>query len=185
MTNSEAHPIIIVALEDELPQHLLPEWEIVYCGIGKINAAMAVSRLLATQRPSRLINFGTAGGITQTPGTLVRVGHVIQRDMDLTGLGIARGTTAFDTVPAMLSLDDSPIICGTGDNFLQGPPEMACDIVDMELFAIAKICAVNDIPLTAYKYISDAANDAAAGDWREALSRAATAFCHRLSSETL
>ena len=185
MTNSEAHPIIIVALEDELPQHLLPEWEIVYCGIGKINAAMAVSKLLATQRPSRLINFGTAGGITQTPGTLVRVGHVIQRDMDLTGLGNARGTTAFDTVPAMLSLDDSPIICGTGDNFLQGPPEMACDIVDMELFAIAKICAVNDIPLTAYKYISDAANDAAAGDWREALGRVATAFCHRLSSESL
>jgi len=182
MTDSSAQPVIIVALEDELPQHLLPDWQIVYCGVGKINAAMTTARLLATTRPSRLINFGTAGGITQSPGRLVTVGSVIQRDMDLTGLGLARGITAFDTVPATLTLDDSPIICGTGDNFLQGPPEMVCDIVDMELFAIAKICAIYDVPLTAYKYISDGADDGAGHEWRDALSQAATAFCQKLAS---
>ena len=31
--------LIIVALERELPRKLLPNWNIVYCGVGKVNAA--------------------------------------------------------------------------------------------------------------------------------------------------
>ena len=182
MSVANTRPLIIVALEDELPRELAQGWDIINCGVGKINAAITLSRHLATMRPKHIINFGTAGGITQTPGTLVKVGRVIQRDMDLTGLGLAQGETAFDTIPAEIILDETPIICGTGDNFLQGPPEMKCDIVDMELFAIAKICALENIPLTSYKYISDSADEDADHDWRDALKRAASAFCEILSS---
>lgn len=183
MSHHTERPVIIVALEDELPRALLPNWTIIYTGVGKINAAMTVSRLISTLRPTQLINFGTAGGITQPPGTLVTVGRVIQRDMDLTGLGLARGETAFDTIPAEIILDDTDIICGTGDNFLQGPPEMLCDIVDMELFAIAKLCALENIKLSSYKYISDSANEDADTAWRDALSKAAQAFCDHISDD--
>ena len=34
--------LIIVALERELPKTLLPNWNIVYSGVGKVNASFSV-----------------------------------------------------------------------------------------------------------------------------------------------
>ena len=40
--------LIIVALERELPQKLLPNWNIVYSGVGKVNAALTVAKAYNT-----------------------------------------------------------------------------------------------------------------------------------------
>ncbi|NCV51273.1 MAG: 5'-methylthioadenosine nucleosidase, partial [Gammaproteobacteria bacterium] len=42
MSNQPITPdntLIVVALEDELPTHMVPGWNVLYTGVGKVNAA--------------------------------------------------------------------------------------------------------------------------------------------------
>ena len=78
---------------------------------------------------------------------MVSCRRFVQRDMDVSGLGFAVGTTPFEDVPAILEFprlfDDVPEgICGTGDRFETGAPVVTCDVIDMEAYALAKACRV-------------------------------------------
>ena len=49
MNNSLIQPentLIVVALEDELPTHLVAGWNVLYTGVGKVNAAIAATEVL-------------------------------------------------------------------------------------------------------------------------------------------
>ena len=60
------------------------------------------------------------------------------------------------------------LVVGSGDSFAVGKPEIECDIVDMEAYAIARVCKKYDVDLNrCFKYISDKADENAASDWRE------------------
>ena len=76
--------------------------------------------------------------------------------------------------PAEIDLDgffaDLPKgICGTGDSFETGQPKVPCNLVDMEGYAIAKVCKKLGVRLISVKYITDGANDTAHLDWEENL----------------
>ena len=58
---NKSKTIILVALEDELPKKYLPTWDIIYTGVGKINAAYSLSKAIHEFAPNTVINFGTAG----------------------------------------------------------------------------------------------------------------------------
>ena len=60
-------------------------------------------------------------------------------------------------------------ICGTGDRFEVGPPQVTCDLVDMEAYSIAKVCRKLGVGFTAVKYITDGSDDQAHKDWFENL----------------
>ena len=66
--------------------------------------------------------------------------------------------------------------CGTANNFSDTPPELAGEIVDMELYALAKIALHENLPLMAFKYISDDADDKAAAQWKKNLPASVRAF---------
>jgi adenosylhomocysteine nucleosidase len=70
-------------------------------------------------------------------------------------------------VPTLLDLQTG--VCGTGDRFEVGPPKLDCDLVDMEAYAIAKVCRKLGVGLTALKYITDGSDDQAHKDWYENL----------------
>ena len=72
------------------------------------------------------------------------------------------------------------VTCGSGDVFVDITPQLTCDIVDMELFAITKVAAEEGDALRALKYISDRADDSALADWTESLEKAADYFLSRL-----
>ena len=57
--------LIIVALERELPKTLLPNWNIVYSGVGKVNASFSVVNAYNTFKPKVIINYGTAGSLNE------------------------------------------------------------------------------------------------------------------------
>lgn len=59
-----AKPLLLVALESEVPVNITERWNVVFTGVGKINASYALMKALTSYRPSLLINYGTAGGIT-------------------------------------------------------------------------------------------------------------------------
>jgi Nucleoside phosphorylase len=92
-----ANTLLVVALEDELPSQLVPGWNVLYTGVGKVNAAIAATEAVLEAKPAHLINFGTAGALDPAIHGLSRVRHIVQRDMDVRPLGFELGHTPFDT----------------------------------------------------------------------------------------
>jgi adenosylhomocysteine nucleosidase len=147
---------------------------LIYCGIGKINASLAATELILRDRPDHILNLGTAGSHVFSTHQLIECSSLVQRDMDLSPLGFPRGQTPLDPFPGKLELARVLEMlphgcCGTGDRFEVGPPELACDLVDMEAYAIAKVCKKLKVGFTALKYITDGSDDKAHHDWKENL----------------
>ncbi|HKY38950.1 MAG TPA: hypothetical protein VJN18_23590 [Polyangiaceae bacterium] len=179
--------LVVMALEIE-SQGLFAERgvPVLYTGIGKVNAAYRLSCALLEQRARlgqlpRVLNFGTAGSPTLPAGSLVSCRRFVQRDMDVSGLGFPVGATPFEDVPATLEFPqlftDLPEgICGTGDRFETGKPVVTCDVIDMEAYALAKVCHLEGAVFGALKFVTDGADGNAGMDWQANLPRAARAF---------
>ena len=164
--------LVLTAIDDELDKARAPEGvEVIYTGVGKVNAASAATLALLVLRPSLVINYGTAGKINETLRGLVEVSHVIQRDMMADAAGAARQArrTRPDHRSASSSGHDGIVTCGTGDSFVTSVDpwlnENNIDIVDMELFAIAYVCERHSLPWRSFKFITDDADDNAADHW--------------------
>jgi adenosylhomocysteine nucleosidase len=159
---------------------------VLYCGVGKVNAAMTLTRELARyslhhQPMPRVLNFGSAGSRRHPAGTLVACHEFVQRDMDVRGLGFELGVTPFDAAPAILQF--APVfehlpsaVCGSGDNFATTAIDMECVVVDMEAYALAKVCWTEHAQFACAKYVSDGADHTAADDWQRNVHKAADAF---------
>ena len=161
---------ILVALEDEFrfPDIDYNKYAVCYTGVGKINAAFFATKCGMQDNCERIINYGTAGALnTNLIGKLHKVGTVYQRDMDTRPL-TPLGTTPYDAVgSAELKINNSSVTLSTGDNFVTNMPEIVTDLVDMEAYAIAKVCCKFNIPFTCMKYASDFADSNAADHWQE------------------
>ena len=167
MSNQRITPgntLIVVALEDELPEYMVSGWKVVYTGVGKVNAAIAATEAVLEARPAHLINYGTAGALNPEITGLNRVNRIVQRDMDVRPLGFKLGHTPFDTINH-IDLNGTGVSLGTGDHFVTTPPELITDIVDMEAYAIAKACYLSGVDFVTYKYITDGASEEAAAEW--------------------
>ena len=82
--------------------------EILYTGVGKVNAAAALARRLAEMRCTGagqplVVNLGTAGSRTMPAHTLVTCNRFAQRDMDVSGMGLEPGVTPFDATPPVIN----------------------------------------------------------------------------------
>jgi len=66
--------------------------------------------------------------------------------------------------------------CGSGDNFVMGHDVFDCDVLDMEAYALAKVCALEGIPFLSIKYVTDGGDHQANADWTRNLPLAASAF---------
>jgi adenosylhomocysteine nucleosidase len=159
---------------------------VLYCGVGKVNAAIALTRelcrYLRQARPLPLVlNFGSAGSRVHDTGTLVACHEFVQRDMDVRGLGFDLGVTPFDAAPAPLRFQPRfpqlpAAVCGSGDSFATSACEVECDVVDMEAYALAKVCWLEKAPFGCVKYVTDAADHAAADHWQSNVHKAAEEF---------
>jgi adenosylhomocysteine nucleosidase len=160
--------------------------EVLYTGVGKVNAAIALTRRIARLRregrgPPLVVNFGTAGSARIPARTLVACRRFVDRDMDVGALGFEPGVTPFDELPPMLEfpavfvgLPDA--VCGSGDSFATVDHGPACDVVDMEAYALAKACRVEGAGFACAKYVSDGADENAALHWKENVAGAADRF---------
>ena len=91
-------------------------------------------------------------------------------------MGFPLGTTPYDSISGVLELTGTGGTCGSGDDFVDSPLESPFDIVDIELYAIAKVATKEGVALRAFKYISDRADDSASVDSKERLTKAADCF---------
>jgi adenosylhomocysteine nucleosidase len=159
---------------------------VLYCGVGKVNAAIALTKELSRyvqqgEAMPLVVNFGSAGSRCFAPGTLVACQEFVQRDMDVSGLGFALGVTPYDEAPSALIFDpvftDLPAaVCGSGDSFATADIEVDCAVIDMEAYALAKVCWHENARFACVKYVTDGADHAAADDWQRNVHVAAEDF---------
>jgi len=179
--------LVVVALREEsagvFEAASIP---VLYCGVGKVNAASALARALTRyalqgRAMPLVMNFGSAGSRRYPTGTLVECHEFVQRDMDVSGLGFALGVTPYDEAPSCLRFEPvfshlPSAVCGSGDSFATSVTGMECAVVDMEAYALAKVCWFEKAPFACVKYVSDGADHAAAEDWQRNLHKAADEF---------
>jgi adenosylhomocysteine nucleosidase len=182
------HVLLTMALEIEA-QGLFAahETDVIFTGLGKVNAAYRLTRRLAELRARGIerplvLNLGTAGSRRFATGSVIACRRFVQRDMDVSGLGFAVGETPFDgDVPAELEFPETFAelphgVCATGDRFEAHDQTLPWDVIDMEAYAFAKVCWLEKLPFACAKYISDGADGSAAGDWEASLPGAAREF---------
>jgi adenosylhomocysteine nucleosidase len=187
--------LIVCALEVET-QNQLNDWNVLYTGVGKVNATYHMTKgildgITHGQRPRMVINYGTAGSRKIKKKTLVDCTKFVQRDMDVTGLGFMRGETPFeDDIPLMLDFGITPYnnikrraTCGSGDSFVEDRTQYYGEVVDMEAYALAKVCQWYDVPFVSFKYITDCADEQAHEDWEANLSDGIVQFKNQILSE--
>lgn len=159
---------------------------VLYCGVGKVNAAIVLTRELARYAQEDIgmplvVNFGSAGSRCHPSGTLVSCNAFVQRDMDVSGLGFPLGVTPYDEAPSMLIFDPvfpqlPAALCGSGDSFAMAEIAVDCEVLDMEAFALAKACWQAGASFGCAKYVTDGADHSAAGDWQSNVHKAADDF---------
>ncbi|HXP26046.1 MAG TPA: 5'-nucleosidase [Steroidobacteraceae bacterium] len=165
---------------------------VLYCGVGKVNAAIALTKELSryAQQGGEMplvVNFGSAGSRCFASGTLVACQEFVQRDMDVSGMGFALGVTPYDEAPSSLIFD--PVfthlpagICGSGDSFATADIEVDCAVIDMEAYALAKVCWHENARFACVKYVTDGADHTAAEDWQRNVHVAAEEFLQLFQS---
>jgi adenosylhomocysteine nucleosidase len=179
------HKILIVsALPHELDHAPIPhDIPVIFTGVGKLNAAISLTDALLRYQPSLVINFGTAGRVSDEVIGLVEVGDVIQRDMAAEPLA-PRGTTPFDQTSPLISSGYQGIRCATGDSFVsttdQWLHEQGVHVVDMELFALALVCHRRQIAWRSFKYITDDTDESAGQDWFDKIHHGRDLFLKKL-----
>ena len=171
--------LILVAVDEELNVNDLPEFQVHYTGVGKINASIKTLEVISDYSPTQVINYGTAGSLNKNLKGLVEVTQFFQRDMDATPLGFKIGQTPFDKIEE-INFGAAGYSCGTGDSFITQTPKLKTDLVDMEAYAIAKICYLKDIKFRCFKYISDNADEGANDDWIKNVSIGKKLFIERI-----
>ena len=180
--------LIVTALASELPSYL-PE-KLLFTGVGKINATHVLTRYLASHPEVKtVINYGTAGaayGVSK--GELVKCTTFIQGDIDCGELVGGPGITFGDDeiLSNVLQFGTEGLICRTQDQFVNDIHGLDLfdhlihgnkfNCVDMEAYALAKVCAYMNKDFLCYKYISDDADGNADGDWQENVSKGEPLF---------
>jgi adenosylhomocysteine nucleosidase len=171
------------------------------CGVGKVNAAMAVQRAIDLWKPDAVINTGVAGNLNPGLGLgdivigercAYHDAHIKDEAISYPMREVFRADegliTALATAceAALLGVEGKRRVrvargfIATGDAFIESAEEKRrildlylADCVDMESAAIAHVCLLNATPFAAIRALSDDAGAEAYGSFREFLQESA------------
>lgn len=134
----------------------IPIFEI---GVGKVNAASRMTEIIINSGCDTVVNFGSCGSLKNHEiGKVLKVGKVIN---DFETYNLIDESREIEVDPY------SNIKLFTTDHFYQPFENYSswynqninkCDIVDMEGFALAKVCQDFGVEFHCYKWASDDGN---------------------------
>ncbi len=174
--------LVVMALKDEGGAALEKMGaQVVYTGLGKINATYFLSKAIQKYQPKLVVNFGTAGSKLFKQGEFVAATRFLQRDMDVVALGFKKYQTPFENTPIYIEFnrvfENLPHgTVGTGDSFETNHNHDRGEVVDMEAYALAKVCKFEQVEFCCVKFISDGADNNAITDWQESVKQANERF---------
>lgn len=177
--------LITHAVKEEQFDIQLPcEYQTLITGIGKTKSAFALTREIILNKPSLVLNIGTAGSVQHNVGEIFIAKEFIDRDYESIKLpNIAYQIDAFSllqTLPNVLKSvqEYSNLgVCSTGDTFITQVANFTADIVDMEAFSQAYVCAKMEIPFLSVKYITDKIGENSIKHWEDKLTDARQGLC--------
>ncbi len=170
-----ALPQEMQALQRSLSSSLKKSYEnrIHLTGLGKVQATFHTTHLIQKFKPEWILNIGTAGSRKHAPGHMVEAVHFVQRD----SIFVQFGQKNLSVSP-LTSLPR--VTCGTGDFIETTEPLVACDIYDMEGYALAYVCEQMKVRFQSLKYISDSSDENVLKDWKASLEKAGSAWAAEL-----
>ena len=178
-------PLFVFALPEEAGEEFTEE-EVLFTGVGKINAAHSLTKRLNHNKYSIIINLGSAGSSAFNKGDIVCCTSFVQRDMNVTALGFDEYKTPYSEdeiiIATGMKAPGLPYgICGSGDNFETNHKSELYNVVDMEAYSLALICMREQVPFLCLKYITDGADDSAGNDWQTSLHAVAVQLKERIN----
>ena len=97
--------LILVALKKELPKNYLNDFNVIYTGVGKVNASFAIYDSYLKYKPLFIINYGSAGALNKKLSGLIKVTSFYDRDAYLTSKKII--------------INKDGLSCATGESVLK------------------------------------------------------------------
>jgi adenosylhomocysteine nucleosidase len=165
---SPTKPLVVVAVDAEAA-HLSTALPVLIVGVGKIDAVAslyeAVGALPLDERPTTILNLGTAGALHDHHEGVFEIGTVLQHDLD----GPAIETITGVNPSPDLHLGDG-LVLASGDTFIQHADDRArlaarADLCDMEGYAVASTALRLGLGVSVIKHVSDRADARAAASW--------------------
>jgi adenosylhomocysteine nucleosidase len=163
--------LFLMAAEVEYGPELQKRFTPLITGIGPVEAAITTARALAqchadAAMPDLIVCVGSSGSKILEQLGVYQASHVSYRDMDVTRLGFDKGETPLvpdsKILPLVCPLESYPQArLATGASIVSGDEydSIDADMVDMEVFAIARACKQFGVPLMALRGISDGRED--------------------------
>ena len=178
--HSENLPVAIAAfaIEEERISVRFPGMDVVdvITGIGKANAAMAITEACLLHKPAFVVNIGSAGTFAHSVGDIIVSRHFVDRDLASTALPGVVAEIKGDLelpfrLPSSLSNGErnDDLTISTGDDFVTEGNSPGADVVDMEAFAEALVCRKFGIPFVSVKYVTDVIGQNSTKQWAEKL----------------
>ncbi|HSV38667.1 MAG TPA: nucleosidase [Nocardioidaceae bacterium] len=166
--------LVVLATKAEAA-HVPTGLRTVITGLGKTAAAVATTRAILEERPSLVINVGSAGALRDGLHGLFEIGRVLNHDMSA---DIVR-TLGYDP-REWLTVSDHETVLASGDVFVTDPVvrerlALQAHLVDMEGYAVAYACHELGVPLRMVKHVSDQADESAM-DWPDLVELSAKAI---------
>ena len=159
--------LILVALKKELPKNYLNDFNVIYTGVGKVNASFAIYDSYLKYKPLFIINYGSAGALNKKLSGLIKVTSFYDRDAYLTSKKII--------------INKDGLSCATGESVLKNNLKIYTDLVDMEAYVYAKFSQKFNIDFLCYKFVSDYADKKSLKFWPKELLVGAELFKKKLS----
>ena len=185
--------LLVVACKEE-SNNLLEKLgiDMIYTGVGKINATYNLTKKLYERKsennlPKIVINIGSCGSKKFKKGSLVSCNRFIQKDMDCRAFGYKLGETPSDVFGQFIEnrqlLNDLPdATCASGDKFeIEECKINGIDVVEMEAYALARVCKLENIDFISIKYITDGLDDDGNKDWDRNVLNSAESFYNYLN----
>jgi adenosylhomocysteine nucleosidase len=174
--------LVVSALEQELGDQFKDVTRAII-GIGKVNATFQLTSALGymiyhMNVPIHMVlNFGTAASAFFPKGTLVSCMKFIERDMVCDLPEFTNNNPATIALPRNYAPELLEATCYTGDSFLNWMQCKQYDgVIDMEAFALAKVCQAIKVPFCSIKYVTDGQTPNSELEWRRNMRKAQTEF---------
>ena len=174
--------LFVMAASLEYGPHLQARIAPLMTGIGPVEAAIAVTAVLAgldaaDHLPDLVVSLGSAGSRTLEQTGIYQAISVSYRDMDASAFGFEKGCTPLLDLPAEVALplripEIAEARLSTGANVVSGEAYglIDADMVEMETFAVLRACQRFGVPLVSLRGISDGEVDVNhVDDWTEYL----------------
>jgi futalosine hydrolase len=154
--------IVVAATERELAH--VRGLETFVCGIGPVEAAAAVARVLATVEADAVLHVGIAGSRQLAPLTVVLGSESVYDDLQAAIPVVDRAEPDAELFERVRAALPNAAVARIGTSAAVGGG--SCDVEAMEGFGVLRACALAGVPAVELRVIANSPDEPDRAKWR-------------------